>query len=143
MNAICSHLDTIELTELARTAEPGEDWSRRPQQLRADRRERPWHLDWERMTRPGNIDAQFALFRDYANHVARFDELAAYHRAHPPPAHVLGGRRDAYFDVDEVLAYHRALERVEAHIYDGGHLLLETHSAECAELMRAFVLDNT
>ena len=91
MNAICSHLDTIELTELARSAEPGEDWSRRPQQLRADRRERPWHLDWERMTRPGNIDAQFALFRDYANHVARFDELAAYHRAHPPPAHVLGG----------------------------------------------------
>jgi hypothetical protein len=39
MNAICSHLDTIELTELpqatagcedclARSAEPGEDWSR-------------------------------------------------------------------------------------------------------------------
>ncbi len=39
MNAICSHLDTIELTELARSAEPGEDWSRRHQQLRADRRE--------------------------------------------------------------------------------------------------------
>jgi pimeloyl-ACP methyl ester carboxylesterase len=102
-----------------------------------------WHLDWERMTRPGNLDAQFALFTDYATHVARFDELAEYHQAHQPPALVLWGRHDPYFDVDEVLAYHRVLERVEAHIYDGAHLLLETHAAECAELMRAFVLDNT
>jgi pimeloyl-ACP methyl ester carboxylesterase len=59
-----------------------------------------------------------------------------------PPALVLWGRRDVFFDVDEVLASHRALERMDAHIYDGGHLLLETHAAECAELMRAFVLEN-
>jgi hypothetical protein len=26
--------------------------------------------------------------------------------------------------------------------YDGGHLLLETHAAECSELIRTFVLDN-
>jgi pimeloyl-ACP methyl ester carboxylesterase len=113
-----------------------------PEHLRALHPPESWHLDWMRMTRPGNIDAQFALFTDYANHVARFDELAEYHRAQQPPALVLWGRRDPYFDVDEVLAYHRALERVDAHIYDGGHLLLETHAAECAELMRAFVLDN-
>jgi pimeloyl-ACP methyl ester carboxylesterase len=87
-----------------------------------------WHVDWERLRRPGNIDAQWALFVDYANHVARFDELAEYHRAHQPPALVLWGRRDPYFHVEEVLAYHRALERVDAHIYDGGHLLLETHA---------------
>jgi pimeloyl-ACP methyl ester carboxylesterase len=113
-----------------------------PEYLRALHPPESWHLDWERMTRPGNLDAQFALFGDYANHVARFDELAEYHRAHQPPALVLWGRRDPYFDVDEVLAYHRALERMDAHIYDGGHLLLETHAAECAELMRTFVLDN-
>ena len=113
-----------------------------PDHLRALHPPESWHLDWERMTRPGNIDAQFALFTDYANHVARFDELAEYHQAHQPPALVLWGRHDPYFDVDEVLAYHRALERVEAHIYDGGHFLLETHAAECAALMRAFVLDN-
>jgi pimeloyl-ACP methyl ester carboxylesterase len=113
-----------------------------PEYLRVLHPPESWHLDWERMTRPGNLDAQFALFSDYASHVARFDELAKYHQAHQPPALVLWGRRDPYFDVDEVLAYHRALERVDAHIYDGGHLLLETHAAECAELMRAFVLDN-
>jgi pimeloyl-ACP methyl ester carboxylesterase len=113
-----------------------------PEYLRTLHPPESWHLDWERMSRPGNIDAQFALFRDYANHVARFDGIAGYHRAHQPPALVLWGRRDPYFDVDEVLAYHRALERMDAHIYDGGHLLLETHATECAELMRAFVRDN-
>jgi pimeloyl-ACP methyl ester carboxylesterase len=113
-----------------------------PEHLRTLVAPESWHLDWERMTRPGNLDAQFALFRDYANHVARFDELAKYHRTHQPPALVLWGRHDPYFDVDEVLAYHRALERMDAHIYDGGHLLLETHAAECTELMQTFVLDN-
>lgn len=101
-----------------------------------------WHYDWERLTRPGNLDAQLTLFRDYANHVARFDELAKYHQVHQPPALVLWGRRDPYFAIDEVLAYHRDLERMDAHVYDGGHLLLETHSPECTDVMRAFVLDN-
>jgi pimeloyl-ACP methyl ester carboxylesterase len=113
-----------------------------PERLRVLHPPESWHLDWERMTRPGNLDAQFAVFRDYANHVARFEELAKYHHDHQPPALVLWGRHDPYFDVSEVLAYHRALERVDAHIYDGGHLLLETHAAECAELMRAFVVDH-
>ncbi|WP_256091752.1 hypothetical protein [Micromonospora haikouensis] len=45
-------------------------------------------------------------------------------------------------DVDEVLAYHRVLDRMDAHVYDAGHFLLETHAAECATLMRSFVLDN-
>ncbi|MFG2061001.1 alpha/beta fold hydrolase [Micromonospora sp. NPDC048871] len=114
-----------------------------PEHLRILHPPESWHLDWERMSRPGNLDAQFALFTDYAQHVARFEEIAGYHRAHQPPALVLWGRHDAYFDVEEVLAYHRVLDRMDAHIYDGGHLLLETHAAECAYLMRAFVRDHT
>jgi pimeloyl-ACP methyl ester carboxylesterase len=113
-----------------------------PEYLRTLHAPEAWHLDWERMSRPGNIDAQFALFGDYASHVARFDQIAEYHRAHQPPALVLWGRHDQYFDVAEVLAYHRALERMDAHVYDGGHFLLETHAAECASLMRAFLIDN-
>ncbi|TDE96008.1 alpha/beta hydrolase [Occultella glacieicola] len=113
-----------------------------PDHLRELHPPESWHLDWERMRRPGNIEAQFALFTDYASHVARFDELAAYHSAHQPPALVLWGSRDVYFDLDEVLAYHRALQRVDSHLYDAGHFLLATHAVECAELMRAFVLDH-
>ena len=114
-----------------------------PERLRELHAPESWHYDWDRLTRPGNLDAQFAIFTDYANHVARFDELAKYHHEHQPPALVLWGRHDPYFAVDEVLAYHRSLERVEAHIYDAGHLLLETHAAECAEHMRRFVLENS
>jgi pimeloyl-ACP methyl ester carboxylesterase len=100
-----------------------------------------WHLDWERMSRPGNLDVQFQLFHDYRHHVARFPEIAAYHREHQPPCLVLWGRRDPFFDIAEVLAYHRDLDTLEAHLYDGGHQLLETHSAEVAELLVTFAGD--
>ncbi|MCP2265778.1 alpha/beta fold hydrolase [Promicromonospora thailandica] len=100
-----------------------------------------WHLDWERMSRPGNLDAQFELFRDYANHVARFAELAEYHRVHQPPCLVLWGRHDAYFDLAEIMAYAGVLDRLEMHVYDAGHMVLETHSRECGAAMRDFVRD--
>jgi pimeloyl-ACP methyl ester carboxylesterase len=100
-----------------------------------------WHLDWARMSRPGNADMQFKLFEEYKNHVARFPEIARYHREHQPPCLVLWGRHDPYFDLAEVMAYAREIERLEIHIFDGAHLLLETHAAECAEAIRRFVED--
>jgi pimeloyl-ACP methyl ester carboxylesterase len=102
-----------------------------------------WHSDWERLRRPGLTDIQFGIFVDYAWHIARFPEISAYHRAHQPPALMLWGRHDPYFAVEETLAYHRELERIEIHILDGSHLLLETHSPECAALMRDFILNVT
>lgn len=98
-----------------------------------------WHLDWERLSRPGNIEAQFRLFMDYQNHVARFDEISAYHRAHQPPCLVLWGRHDVYFELPEIMAYARELDRVEIHVFDGNHLLLETHHRECAAEMARFI----
>lgn len=44
---------------------------------------------------------------------------------------LLWGRRDEYFDLDEVMGYHRALEDLEIHVYDAGHFLLETHARDC------------
>jgi pimeloyl-ACP methyl ester carboxylesterase len=113
--------------------------------LREDLRElhprESWHLDWERLSRPGNTDVQFQLFYDYRNHVARFAEIAAYHAEHQPPCLVLWGRHDTFFDIAEVIAFHRAMTTVEVHIYDAGHFLLETHSAEVADLLVTFVGD--
>lgn len=100
-----------------------------------------WHLDWERMSQPGLVDIQFRIFEDYGRYVARFPEISAYHRQHQPPALMIWGRHDPYFEIEEVLAYARELERLEMHIYDGAHLLLETHHQECAALMRAFILN--
>ena len=44
-----------------------------------------WYLDWERMSRPGNTDIQFEIFKDYRSHIARFRAIQAYHREHQPP----------------------------------------------------------
>jgi pimeloyl-ACP methyl ester carboxylesterase len=100
-----------------------------------------WHLDWERMRRPGLVEIQFRIFADYGRHVARFPEISAYHRDHQPPALMLWGRHDPYFEIDEVLAYARELDRLDMHIYDAAHLLLETHPQECAALMCEFILN--
>ncbi len=100
-----------------------------------------WHLDWERMSRPGRVDIQFRIFEDYGRYVARFPEISAYHRDHQPPALMFWGRHDPYFEIEEVLAYASELDRLDMHIYDGAHLLLETHHQECAALMCAFIQD--
>jgi hypothetical protein len=39
------------------------------------------------------------------------------------------------------LAFHRALASVEIHVFEGGQQLLETHHAECEELVARFVDD--
>ena len=98
-----------------------------------------WHLDWERMSQPGRVEIQFRIFEDYGRYVARFPEITAYHRRHQPPALMLWGRHDPYFEIEEVLAYARELDRLDMHIYDGAHLLLETHHRECAALMCEFI----
>ncbi len=112
-----------------------------PERLHALFPPESWHLDWERMSRPGNVEIQFKLFEDYKNHVARFAKIARYHREHQPPCLILWGRHDAFFQLDEIMAYARELERLEMHVFDGAHLLLETHYRECAELIRNFIAD--
>lgn len=110
-----------------------------PEEVRVLHPRESWHFDWERLSRPGYVDLHFELFRDYRNHVARFDEISSYHKENQPPCLVFWGRHDPFFDIAEVLAYHAELDRLDVHIYEAGHFLLETHAAEVAELMVPFV----
>ena len=98
-----------------------------------------WAEDWRVMCLPGRMETQRALIADYASYVARFDAIAAYLSAHQPPALMLWGRHDAFFDIAETLSWMQALPRMEAHIFDAGHLLLETHAAPAATLMAEFI----
>ncbi|MBO9595395.1 MAG: alpha/beta hydrolase [Niabella sp.] len=97
-----------------------------------------WTLDWERMSRPGNIDMQFALNCDYRNHIALFPVYQAYFRTHIPPALVIWGQYDAFFCVEEAACYKRDLPDAQVHILKGGHMLLETNFDEVLKLIRAF-----
>lgn len=98
-----------------------------------------WQEDWRVMSLPGRLDMHRALVLDYRNHHARFGEIARYLERWQPPALMLWGRHDVFFDIEEALSWMKALPRMEAHILDGPHFLLETHAAECAALMREFV----
>jgi pimeloyl-ACP methyl ester carboxylesterase len=98
-----------------------------------------WIEDWRVMCLPGRMDVQRALIADYANHVAQFEAIADYLAAWQPPALMIWGRHDAFFDIAETLSWMQALPRMEAHILDGGHFLLETHAATAAALMSAFI----
>ncbi|MCW5657137.1 MAG: alpha/beta hydrolase [Burkholderiaceae bacterium] len=98
-----------------------------------------WQEDWRVMNLPGRMDTQRALIADYAHYADRFDAIARYLQHRQPPALMVWGRHDIYFELDEVLSWMRALPRMEAHILDAGHLLLETHAAQAVSLMLEFI----
>ena len=100
---------------------------------------RLWEEDWRILSLPGRLETHRALVLDNRNHVARFGEIANFLARWQPPALMLWGRHDIFFELEETLSWMKALPRMEAHILDGPHLLLETHAAECAALMNAFV----
>ena len=91
------------------------------------------------MNLPGRMETQRALLADYAHYVARFDVIAEYLARWQPPALLLWGRHDVFFDLAEVESWMRALPRMEAHVLDAGHLLLETHAPVAASLIRDFI----
>lgn len=98
-----------------------------------------WEEDWRVMTLPGRLETQRALVCDYGHYVERFDAIGEYLREHQPPALMVWGRHDIFFDIAETLSWMQDLPRMEAHILDGGHLLLETHAGQAAELMSQFI----
>jgi pimeloyl-ACP methyl ester carboxylesterase len=100
---------------------------------------RLWEEDWRVMSLPGRLETHRALVLDNRTHVARFGDIANYLARWQPAALMLWGRHDVFFELEETLSWMKALPRMETHILDGPHLLLETHSDECAALMSEFV----
>jgi pimeloyl-ACP methyl ester carboxylesterase len=98
-----------------------------------------WQEDWRIMSQSGRMALQRALVYDYRQHVARFGEIARYLEENQPPALMIWGRHDVFFDIGETLSWMKALPRMEAHILDGAHFLLETEGARAAGLMTGFI----
>jgi pimeloyl-ACP methyl ester carboxylesterase len=98
-----------------------------------------WEEDWRVMNLPGRMDTQRALIRDYGKYVERFDAIADYLARKQPPALMIWGRHDPFFELAEVLSWMQALPRMEAHVLDAGHKLLETHAAPAVALMLDFI----
>jgi len=110
-----------------------------PEDLVARIDPRLWEEDWRVLSLPGRLETQRALVLDNRNHVARFGAIASYLARWQPPALGLWGRHDIFFELEETLSWMRALPRMELHVLDGPHLVLETHASECAALMGDFI----
>jgi pimeloyl-ACP methyl ester carboxylesterase len=110
-----------------------------PEDVAAKIKDEPWVEDWKVMNQPGGMETQRTILADYANHAARFSAIADYLRDWQPPALMLWGRHDPFFDIAETLSWMQDLPRMEAHIFDGGHFLLETHADAAAALMAEFI----
>lgn len=98
-----------------------------------------WEEDWRVMQLPGRMETQRALVKDYGSYVARFEDIAEYLARRQPPALMVWARHDPFFDLAEILSWMSALPRMEAHVLDAGHKLLETHAATAAPLMLEFI----
>lgn len=99
----------------------------------------PWVEDWRVLNLPGRMEMQRTLLADYGKYVADFDAIGAYLKRWQPPALMVWGRHDAFFELAETLSWMQDLPRMEAHILDGGHFLLETHAEAAHTLMTAFI----
>jgi len=98
-----------------------------------------WMLDWDLMKRPGNIDMQFELNCDYENNLKMFSVFQNYFRTHQPPALIIWGKYDVFFEVEEAYCYKRDLPKAQTHVIDGGHWALETNFDEVLNLIDNFL----
>jgi len=98
-----------------------------------------WLLDWERMSRAGNLDMQYLLNCTYKSNIEMFPVFQEYLRTHQPPALVLWGKYDPYYDVKEAHCYKRHLPNADVHLIDGSHMVLETNFDEVLSLIEGFL----
>mgnify|MGYP003575145723 FL=1 len=98
-----------------------------------------WILDWERMSRPGNIEMQFELNCTYKNNIEMFPVFQEYFRMYQPPALIIWGKYDVFFDVAEAHCYKRDLPEAQIHILAGGHKALETNFNEVLDIISSFM----
>jgi pimeloyl-ACP methyl ester carboxylesterase len=110
-----------------------------PAEVVAEIKGEPWIEDWRVLNLPGRMELQRILLADYGKYVARFDAIGAYLTQQQPPALMIWGRHDAFFDIAETLSWMQDLPRMEAHILDGGHFLLETRAEAALALMTKFI----
>lgn len=98
-----------------------------------------WEADWAVIQQPGRMATQHALIADYGRYSGTFPAISAYLAAWQPRALLLWGRHDSFFDLRETLSWMEDLPRMEAHILDAGHFVLETHARVASELMLRFL----
>lgn len=71
--------------------------------------------------------------------MALYPAFQAYLRTHQPPLLAIWGRNDPFFLPAGAEAFRRDVPGAEVRFVEGGHFPLETHGAEIADTINAFL----
>ncbi len=85
------------------------------------------------------VDPQMDLLVDYGQNIKQYAQLHAYFRQHQPPLLAIWGKNDPFFLPPGAEAFKRDNPKAEVRFLDTGHFAIETHGAEIAQAMRAFL----
>ncbi|KAJ7221607.1 alpha/beta hydrolase fold protein [Mycena pura] len=96
-------------------------------------------LDAALMQRPGNIEVQLDLFRDYENNVKMYPQFQAYFRESQVPLLAVWGKHDRSFTPAGAEAFKRDLPAAQVVLLDAGHFAGETENEEIAALTLKFL----
>lgn len=96
-------------------------------------------LDQHFLDRPGNVEIQLDLLKDYENNVKLYPKFHAYFRQYQPKFLAVWGNKDPYFLPAGAEAYKKDLKDATVKFYDTGHFALETHGQEIGEEILKFL----
>jgi pimeloyl-ACP methyl ester carboxylesterase/uncharacterized protein (DUF302 family) len=96
-------------------------------------------LDQHFLDRPGNVEIQLDLLKDYRNNVKLYPAFQAYFRKYQPPTLAVWGNRDPYFLPAGAEAYKKDNPKAIVKFYATGHFALETHAAEIGQDILEFL----
>jgi pimeloyl-ACP methyl ester carboxylesterase len=96
-------------------------------------------LDNYYLARPGADEVQLDLFGDYKSNVALYPTFQSYFRTHKPRLLAVWGKNDPFFLPPGAEAFKRDIPNAVIRYFDTGHFALETHAAEIATEIRAFL----
>ena len=96
-------------------------------------------LDSALLARPDIDEIQLDLLLDYRTNVALYSRFQEYFRTHRPPLLAAWGKHDPFFLPPGAEAFRRDIPQAEVRFYDTGHFALETHGAQIAADLAAFL----
>lgn len=91
------------------------------------------------LRREGINEIQITFLNNYGSNFEKYAEWQKYLKDHQPPTIVIWGIHDKFFSVEGAKAYSKDLKKVETHLIDGSHFLLELHSDKAAKLIAKFI----
>ena len=98
-----------------------------------------YYLDQALLERPGQIDIQLSLFKDYENNFKLYPKFHEYFRSSKVPVLAIWGANDVLFLKAGAEAYARDVQDFELSLLDTGHFAPETHAKEIADEMVKFL----